>query len=100
MLLYSDGFECAFPDDERDKNGKRRVANENYAREFLDLGNGDPAEAVARLEANLDGQAGSLNQKDDLTVLCLALSKDAAQGEAGDAGYGRKRLRLRKPNVA
>ncbi|MGB0767454.1 MAG: PP2C family protein-serine/threonine phosphatase [Phycisphaeraceae bacterium] len=77
MLLYSDGFECAFPDDELSANGKRKVANENYAKEFLDLGNGDPGEAVRRLEANLDSQAGSLNQKDDLTVVCLAVAKEA-----------------------
>lgn len=80
LLLYSDGFECAFPDDEEQPNGKRRVANENYAREFLDLGNGDPAEAVRRLEANLDGQAGSLNQKDDLTVICLAIANPSGDG--------------------
>lgn len=79
VLVYSDGFECAFPDEELQANGKRRVANENYAREFLDLGNGDPAAAIQRLEDNLDTQAGSLNQKDDLTVMCLAVSKDAQE---------------------
>lgn len=80
LLIYSDGFECAFPDDEQvNDNGKRKVANENYAKEFLDLGNGDPAAAFQRLEDNLDGQAGSLNQKDDLTVLCLAVSKEAGE---------------------
>lgn len=77
LLLYSDGFECAFPDEQLNQEGKRRVANENYAKEFLDLGNGDPGEAIQRLEDKLDGQAGSLNQKDDLTVLCLAVSKEA-----------------------
>ncbi|MEM9348229.1 MAG: PP2C family protein-serine/threonine phosphatase [Planctomycetota bacterium] len=78
LLIYSDGFECAFPDDENvNDKGVRKVANENYAKEFLDLGNGDPASAIKRLEDNLDGQAGSLNQKDDLTVLCLAVSKEA-----------------------
>lgn len=81
LLLYSDGFECAFPDDELGSNGKRKVANENYAREFLDLGNGDPGQAIRRLEDNLDHQAGSLNQKDDLTVLCLSIPAQA--GEAG-----------------
>jgi len=77
MLVYSDGFECAFPDENLQSNGKRRVSNENYAREFLDLGNGDPAAAIKRLEDNLDTQAGSLNQKDDLTVLCMSVAKDA-----------------------
>ncbi len=78
LLIYSDGFECAFPDNSHSANGKRRVANENYAREFLDLGNGDPAEAFKRMEDNLDSQAGSLNQKDDLTIVCLAVAKNAA----------------------
>lgn len=77
ILIYSDGFECAFPDKQVQDNGKRRVANENYAKEFLDIGNGDPASAIQRLEDKLDEQAGSLNQKDDLTVLCLAVSKEA-----------------------
>ena len=78
LLIYSDGFECAFPDEEHvNDKGKRKVANENYAKEFLDLGNGDPTAAFKRLEDKLDEQAGSLNQKDDLTVLCLAVSKEA-----------------------
>lgn len=76
LLIYSDGFECAFPDEEISDNGKRKVANENYAKEFLDLGNGNPGDAFKRLEDKLDEQAGSLNQKDDLTVLCLAVSAE------------------------
>lgn len=100
LLIYSDGFECAFPDEEVSENGKRRVANENYAKEFLDLGNGDPAAAIQRLEDKLDEQAGSLNQKDDLTVMCLAVAKEA--GEAGndvDAADD-KPLRLTRSEVA
>lgn len=102
LLLYSDGFECAFPDEQADKNGKRRVANENYAKEFLDLGNGDPAEAIKRLEANLDSQAGSLNQKDDLTVLCLSVASDTEDGANDDEGQASAPLRLTgvKPDVA
>jgi len=94
MLLYSDGFECAFPDDEVGSNGKRKVANENYAKEFLDLGNGDPGQAVQRLEANLDSQAGSLNQKDDLTVVCLAVSKEAGERANDNEAFADKPLRL------
>lgn len=104
LLIYSDGFECAFPDELADKNGKRRVANENYAREFLDLGNGDPAEAIRRLEANLDGQAGSLNQKDDLTVMCLAIEEKCGVGEVDDQSSAVEPQPLRlagsKPDVA
>ena len=102
LLLYSDGFECAFPDDEFASNGKRRVANENYAQEFLDLGNGDPGEAIRRLEANLDGQAGSLNQKDDLTVLCLSVLAPANESVLDDEVAPASGLRItqQKPNVA
>ena len=82
LLLYSDGFECAFPDREPCPNGKRRVANENYAREFMDLGTGDPDEAFKRMESNLDLQAGSLNQKDDLTIVCLAIADTQSQRKA------------------
>ena len=80
LLIYSDGFECAFPDDVLGRNGKRRVANENYAEEFLALGSGDPSVAIQRLEDRLDTQAGSLNQKDDLTIVCLSIAKDAGSG--------------------
>lgn len=100
LLLYSDGFECAFPDEEVGSNGKRRVANENYAREFLDLGNGDPAAAIRRLEDNLDGQAGSLNQKDDLTVICMAIKGEANAAASGGDAFGKRRLRLARPDVA
>ncbi len=102
LLLYSDGFECAFPDDEVGKNGKRKVANENYAKEFLDLGNGDAGEAIKRMEENLDGQAGSLNQKDDLTIVCLAIAKDAAVDgvEKAEATQQALRLARQRPDVA
>lgn len=100
LLIYSDGFECAFPDEDVNENGKRKVANENYAKEFLDLGNGDPGAAIQRLEDKLDEQAGSLNQKDDLTVLCLAVAKEAgASGNDSDVEEEHP-LRLTRSEVA
>ena len=102
LLLYSDGFECAFPDETPNHNGKRRIANENYAREFLDLGNGDPGEAIKRMEDNLNSQAGSLNQKDDLTIVCLAVAKNAATVgiETPEQQPHTLRLRRERPDVA
>lgn len=100
MLIYSDGFECAFPDEAVGSNGKRKVANENYAKEFLDLGNGDPDAAIRRLEDKLDGQAGSLNQKDDLTVLCMAISTAAGQGVVNESAQENKAFRLARADVA
>ena len=100
LLIYSDGFECAFPDEETNDNGKPKVANENYAKEFIDLGNGDPAAAFQRLEDKLDEQAGSLNQKDDLTVLCLAVAKEAGEPSIDSEAAASKPLKLTRSEVA
>ena len=74
LLIYSDGFEQAFPTPERDASAA--TSNESfeygYAAEFLDLANGPPVQAIQRLCTKLDEQAGSLNQDDDLTVICVS----------------------------
>jgi len=81
LLLYSDGFEMAFPDESPDAC----VANTRYTEEFADLIHGTAAEALHRLEEKLDQQAGSLNQRDDLTVLCLAVDGPAVSQQASHA---------------
>ena len=79
LLLYSDGFELAFPG--AAEPGKRAsVANMDYAKVFEDLRQGSMEQALARLQRRLDEQAGSLNQRDDLTVVGLTV------GGRGDAG--------------
>lgn len=79
LLLYSDGFEMAFPDPrERSSNGKPKAASTQYTREFEDLRHGAMDEALARLSEKLDTQIGSLNQRDDLTILCMDV-RSAAQ---------------------
>ncbi|MEM1108423.1 MAG: PP2C family protein-serine/threonine phosphatase [Planctomycetota bacterium] len=70
FLLYSDGFEVAFPG--RGKGG--RLANEHYAEEFEGLRNGSGQEALDFLQGRLDLQSGSLNQRDDLTVICSSVA--------------------------
>ena len=65
LLMYSDGFEVAFPNGE----GKGRLANEQYAQEFESMRGLTPDDALAFLQGRLDLQAGSLNQRDDLTVV-------------------------------
>ncbi len=65
LLMYSDGFEVAFPGCE----GKGRLANEHYAQEFESMRGLTPDDALAFLQGRLDLQAGSLNQRDDLTVV-------------------------------
>lgn len=73
FLLYSDGFEVAFPgcDD------KGRLANEHYTKEFEGLRNGDGQTALDFLQGRLDLQSGSLNQRDDLTVICASVRANA-----------------------
>lgn len=85
LLLYSDGFETAFPDaGEASKgaaNGKLDV--QAYLTEFANLpwvGSGDDADtdaAFRRLAERVDCQAGSLHQQDDLTAVAIALKPAA-----------------------
>ena len=69
LLLYSDGFEVAFPG----KGSQGRLANEHYAREFEGLRRGSGEQALDFLQQRLDLQSGSLNQRDDLTVICTSV---------------------------
>ena len=75
LLLYSDGFELAFP--EAGSENKNKIANEHYATEFEKLRHGSLCKGLAHLGELLDLQAGSLNQRDDLTVLGVSVSADA-----------------------
>lgn len=77
FLIYSDGFEMAFPEDESPDGEPARVANERYTRELETLRDGNLDEAMERFLVRLDEQAGSLNQRDDLTVLMLGVDADA-----------------------
>lgn len=85
LLFYSDGFELAFPQ-EGEGNADDRAARstQQYTQEFKDLANGSLEAALARLVANLDQQAGSLNQQDDMTVVALAVhGEKRARGRSG-----------------
>lgn len=79
LLLYSDGFEVAFPKPAISRGQKRSLANPQYAEEFKQLAHGSLDEALDRLIGKLDQQAGSLNQRDDLTVVCLGVQLDAIE---------------------
>lgn len=89
LLLYSDGFEMAFPgtaDSGAASNGtRRRVASTQYEAEFEDLRVGTVDEALQRLQCKLDGQTGSLNQRDDLTMLCMGVEAAACTKPIGHA---------------
>ncbi len=77
LLLYSDGFEMAFPQPDHQHSRDRCPANMQYTEEFKDLAVGPLDQAMARLEHKLDQQIGSLNQRDDLTVLCISAGDEA-----------------------
>lgn len=88
LLMYSDGFETAFPDPGADEKA-RKLPTEGYLREFARFGNatieggaGVPSE-MAALEAALDDQPGSLQQIDDLTAIAVgALASAGAHVQA------------------
>lgn len=84
LLLYSDGFEMAFPDATTAPD-ERRVASTRYLEEFDALRHDTLAEALAHLQQRLDQQAGSLNQRDDLTVLGVSISGETATATAACA---------------
>ncbi len=79
LLLYSDGFEVAFPTGHGPVKGKSGLANDQHTQEFQQLANGPLDEALERLVCRLDEAAGSLNQQDDMTVVCLGIGYDGAQ---------------------
>jgi sigma-B regulation protein RsbU (phosphoserine phosphatase) len=70
LLLYTDGFEQAFPQDGRD-SARNRPTN-RYRQEFKELcAKSSPHDMIETIALRLDAQAGSLHQADDLTLLCL-----------------------------
>lgn len=76
LVLYSDGFETAFPDP---KGPESMAANQAYITHFAEIARRahDAVEAVSLLAMDLDAQAGSLNQRDDLTALMLRRRTEA-----------------------
>ncbi|MFG0256910.1 MAG: PP2C family protein-serine/threonine phosphatase [Phycisphaerales bacterium JB043] len=91
LMLYSDGFETAFPGGSENDH-QRKLPTEQYIEHFGSLASvlesGDVSQARGRLEAELDAQAGSLHQVDDLTALLvapMAIGADARNTSMGVA---------------
>jgi len=82
LVIYSDGFETAFPGPKADPYG-RRLPTSHYLDHFRSLGESRGEQgltgAVGRLAEALDAQAGSLHQVDDLTALAIAPAFSAAR---------------------
>jgi phosphoserine phosphatase RsbU/P len=84
VLLYSDGFEVAFPSQEvQAKTGRKKIATDQYAEEFEDLRVGNAEAALDRLDQRLNMQSGSLNQRDDLTIVCMTIQEPAESPACG-----------------
>lgn len=86
LLMYTDGFETAFPDPRDDP--ERVIATHAYVEKFAAAvhdadDRGGLQRALEFLAASLDTEHCSLHQRDDLTA--LALSRLASRRTAGDA---------------
>lgn len=82
FIIYSDGFEVAFP--RQDAVGdERKRPTLTYIKELTEAGSGMGSleDAISTLESHLDMQSGSLHQPDDITALfmsCAAALEPAA----------------------
>ena len=85
LILYSDGFEQAFPDSAASEH-ERRLPTETYLEVFREISACDDAtDVIMSLRERLNGEAGSLHQIDDLTMLCVrggALENEAVVSRA------------------
>jgi sigma-B regulation protein RsbU (phosphoserine phosphatase) len=77
MLVFSDGFEFVFPTINEESGKPVAEANAEYTEHMKMLGEGTLEDALERLVDHMDQAAGSLNQKDDLTVVCMAINTPA-----------------------
>ena len=68
LLLYTDGFEQAFPSD----GERRRLPTSRYREEVMQLSSAkSPEDMIDTIRRRLDVQSGSLHQIDDLTLICV-----------------------------
>ncbi|KAA0215909.1 MAG: hypothetical protein DYG94_07075 [Leptolyngbya sp. PLA3] len=87
LIVFTDGFESAFPSVDSDALSLRMPTNDHIHR-LGALGracrqSGQFAESVEQFERTLDQQMGSLHQPDDVTALVLAPAlRQAARREA------------------
>ncbi len=68
LVLYSDGFECAFNGDSPRKNAKAWLTELRNAFAHQEVPSRD---ALSELEILIDEQYGSLHQQDDVTIVAI-----------------------------
>lgn len=81
LLLYTDGFEQAFPRTDGEVPG-RPLPSKRYRQEFQKLGTLSPQDMIDAIARRLDTQVGSLHQADDLTLVCVQADAAAAAAAA------------------
>lgn len=81
LLIYSDGFETAFPDPGSDEY-ERKMPTTRYLGAFdelaADIRSVGPQKAIDRFAELVSAQDGSLHQVDDITVMSLFATVDSA----------------------
>jgi serine phosphatase RsbU (regulator of sigma subunit) len=71
LVLYSDGFEQAFPREDVDDYA-RKLPTTRYRDEFRQLARErSPDAMIYAMGRRIDDQQGSLHQVDDLTLICM-----------------------------
>ncbi|MEQ8769567.1 MAG: PP2C family protein-serine/threonine phosphatase [Phycisphaerales bacterium] len=80
LVIFSDGFETAFPDPSQTRDDVR-LPTLTYLEKLHIASSGKTGlhDAVRALEADLDAQAGSLHQADDVTALFVGPSARASE---------------------
>lgn len=75
FIIYSDGFEVAFPSINATGDERKRPTL-TYINELTQAGSGigSLTQAIKTLESHLDNQIGSLHQPDDITALFVSSS--------------------------
>lgn len=83
LVLFSDGFETAFPDP-ASAGREVRLPTLTYLDKLAEAGADGLrlAQSVRRLEDQLDAQVGSLHQADDVTAILLAPTRAAVRARA------------------
>ncbi|MFI4853557.1 MAG: PP2C family protein-serine/threonine phosphatase [Phycisphaerales bacterium JB065] len=80
LLIYSDGFETAFPEPGSDEY-ERKMPTTRYLSAFDDLATEirsiGPQQAMERFAELVNAQDGSLHQVDDITVMSLFATSDS-----------------------
>ncbi len=84
LIMFSDGFETAFPDRNAGRDGLK-MPTDTYIERLAALGDREPgsaplAEVLSMLESELDSQLGSLHRPDDVTALIVSHDPSSAEG--------------------